>query len=683
MSTERRYDFVVTKLREGTSADELEALLVRELGAKPEKVRAVVAHIQSKGAVLIEKGVNKARLDELTRVWAAGGAATTANESLELVVEGAAKMAAPPAFKCLACGHEAAPINGDQCAKCGAFARKFLEQQKKKELYQREKEKLEMIHGLRRQREDKEAREAAERNELEAVRRQIEEEMGLHKKPGRWDWLTGGQSLGKGARVALGGTAAVVVLAGGFYARDLASPASVTREEIAKQQAAQSTQSANQMQAAVGQLIAGSKKMAQASGAADQLTQSLFAVEGRDLELQEQLQVAAKVSGDTAQSMVEVEKAASLAATARTFVDSGGELGQAEKALDASMQSARAIPDQAKRAETVSAVAQSQFEVHSQDARSKAAKGDWRAADKAFSKAMNAATDIATKSEAISTRASIARVRADTGDFGGATVLFLDAMKNAEELPDPRSRALAIADVAKTLAETTNDFEGAVERAFDKAMAAAAAVKLESERNATLNTVLQRRIEAECNAASFLYSTDAGSKQATKLLEQAAKGAEKISDALTLVRVLGGVVRVMAEYDNASAAFAGVMARVREFGKESSARQNELLAVAVARIEAETLAAGAKLLASRNNKAKAKEGFLAALKASNGIMTKSTDGAVRGEVAKQRTETLGQIARYMQAAGDRDAAARVFKSALESAGPAETAKVVSMVMRNR
>ena len=55
-----------------------------------------------------------------------------------------------------------------------------------------------------------------------------------------------------------------------------------------------------------------------------------------------------------------------------------------------------------------------------------------------------------------------------------------------------------------------------------------------------------------------------------------------------------------------------------------------------------------------------------ALKAANAVATKSADPRVVSEVARERSETMGTIARYMQAAGDKAAAERVFKLATQT-----------------
>ena len=83
---------------------------------------------------------------------------------------------------------------------------------------------------------------------------------------------------------------------------------------------------------------------------------------------------------------------------------------------------------------------------------------------------------------------------------------------------------------------------------------------------------------------------------------------------------------------------------------------------------AESLAAAAKLRADRGEKQQARKEFLLALNAVNGIATRSPDPAVKSEIAKQRIEAFSTIARYLQAAGDRQAAARVFALAMENAG---------------
>ena len=188
MAADSRYDFILVKLNEGVDQEATEAQLVKELGAKVEKLRMVFEHLKAKGPVAIEKGVTRERLDELKRIWEGAGVATTEKASLT-IMDGPAVAPSKLVFKCPACGHEQEPKSGmPQCEKCGVFAHKYLEQQKKQELYLREKEKLEQISEFSRLKDEKEAREAAEAAELDAVRKRLEEEMGLNKKEGRCGW---------------------------------------------------------------------------------------------------------------------------------------------------------------------------------------------------------------------------------------------------------------------------------------------------------------------------------------------------------------------------------------------------------------------------------------------------------------------------------------------------------------
>ena len=119
---------------------------------------------------------------------------------------------------------------------------------------------------------------------------------------------------------------------------------------------------------------------------------------------------------------------------AKTFAESGGSVEDAEKALAASMQSAQKVKDLPQRAEAVSAVAGSQVEVFTQDARTKAASGDWRGADKSFSKALAAAGDITNKAELATTKGAVAKMRADTGDYGERLLPLVRAKMAARSL---------------------------------------------------------------------------------------------------------------------------------------------------------------------------------------------------------------------------------------------------------
>ena len=170
MSDQIRFDFIVVKPNPGIDPAAIEATLAAELGTKPEKIGAVLKYVTEKGPVTIEKAVTRERLDQLKRIWETAGVATSSKQSLGLVNVVVEAKPVSNLFKCPACGHEQEPkTDSDQCGKCGVFAGKFLDKQKKDEVYLREKEKLEKIHGFRKMKEDKDAREAAEQAELDAT----------------------------------------------------------------------------------------------------------------------------------------------------------------------------------------------------------------------------------------------------------------------------------------------------------------------------------------------------------------------------------------------------------------------------------------------------------------------------------------------------------------------------------
>ncbi len=680
MAEEVRFDFIVVKLNPGVDAAAIEAPLAEKLATKPEKVSAVLKHVAEKGPAAIEKGVTKERLEQLKGIWEAAGVVTASKQSLTLIDVVVAQRPAVPMFKCPACGHEQERKSDlEQCGKCGVFAQKFLEKQKKDELYQKERERLERIHGFRKMKEDKEAREAAEQAELDAIRRQIEEEMGIHKKKGGWGWLTGTGAGPTATRTGLGATVLAVLLLAGYFGRDLIGSKGVTQEEFAKLQTVQSKQNATQMQNMVGQLIAGAKKTAVASGAAAQFQQALFAQGDKDAELAEGLQAAQAGGAAAKESLSGIDRAEGLASASKAFAESGGSAEDAERALSVSMQSAKQLKDGPQRAEAVSAVATAQLEVHSQDAREKASAGDWRGAEKSFSKALNAASEVSSPTDLVTARSTTAKVRADTGDYGGATLMFLDAMKAAEALPETRPRAIAIADVGRQMAQSTNDMEGATERAFDKALGVAALAKQDPQ---LVGEVLLRRVQAGCDVATYLLSVETNAAGAKPLLEKVGKDVDQIAEVFLLTKALATYARTRAEFEGESEAVNALLARAAKLPELVPEASRDPVTAAAARVRVETLAAAAKFVASKGDKAKAKKAFLVALKASNAITTASQDPAIRSEVAKHRTEALGELARYMRIAGDKQASAKVFQLALDSAGPAQAPKVVSWMVRS-
>ena len=668
MSFEPHYDFIVVKARPGVDRSSLENDMVSKLGAKPDKAALLLDHLAAKGPVAIEKSVTAARLEELKGKWEAVGFITASETALGIVEVEAPKKDAVPMLTCPACGHkQEKKSDADQCAKCGVFPHKYAEQKRKQDLIDKERERLERIHGFAKRKEDQEAKEAAEQAEIDEIRRKLEEEMGLKEKKSGWDaWLMGGKALSGPLKAVLGGIVLIAVLAGGYLIRDFITPAGPSPEALAKQASLQKQQSGAQMQQAVSQMIVGSKKMAQQSGAAEQFSKEIFAGKGADADLDEQLRAAETGNAAVKDAISGSDRAEGLSQSARGFAEAGGSADEAERALGASMQSAKEIADDGKRSAAVSSVAGAQFDVHTQDARNKMAGGDWRGADKAFYKAMSAATDISAKSDTVAVRTSVARARAETGDFGGAALLYLEAMKAADEIADPRERALALADVARSIAETSNELTGAAGRAFEKALGVANGIRAERDKVAAVNGVLSRRIQAAGNIGGFLISVKDGGKVLKETLDQATKDAEQITEPAMRASAFAKVARIAAESGDAAGA-AALLGKIAAIAAEMPEAQSEAVLLAGARAKAETLAAGAKFKAGQGDRAGAKQGFLEALKVANAVTTKSTDPRAVSEAAKERSEALGTIARYMQAAGDKPAAEKVFKLATQAA----------------
>ena len=237
-----------------------------------------------------------------------------------------------------------------------------------------------------------------------------------------------------------------------------------------------------------------------------------------------------------------------------------------------------------------------------------------------------------------------------------------------------------MADVARQMAQTTNDLDGAAERAFEKALAQTAAMKPETEKAAAVNEIALRRVQAACDVAGFLLSVPETVKEAKAPLERAGKDAEKITDLTLQAKALASYARVLAELEGDTPAVQAVVARVAKAAETLAEPAKEKLLAFALRTRVETSAATAKFIALRGEKAKAKQAFLAALKASNGIVTKSEDPGTRSEVAKHRTEALGELARYMRAAGDKQAAAKVFQLAVKTAEPAQAPRALSAMV---
>lgn len=660
-----RFDFIVVKPREGVDRAAIEVYLINNMGAKPDKVAKLLAHLAETGPVALEMSVTAERLAELKQKWDAAGLITTSKEALE-IIEDAPVDAGKPMFTCPSCGNkQEAHGETDQCGKCGVFPHKFREEQRKKQLIQKERERLELMHHLTKTKEDQEAKELAEQAEIEAIRRKLEEEMGLNKKK-KGFFGRAFESAGPWTKGAVGvaGTGAVLMV--GWVGNGAMAPSGVSPEAIAKLQATQAKQSGEQMQKAVGQLIAGSKQMAKTSGAAAQFNKEIFAGGDRDADLHAQMEAVETGNANIKDSIAGGDRSEGLTQVAKTIAEAGGSVEDSTRALSMSMQSAKEIKEDGKRVVAVSAAAGAQFDLDTLDARKKAAQGDWRGADKAFSKAMNAATDITTKADAAVARTVVAKARADTGDYGGAALIFLEAMRIAEEVPDLRERGLALADVAKSMAEASNDLSGAPEHVFDKAMAVTKGLHAERDRLAVTNGILQRRIEAAGSIAGYLISTgDGNALKAT--LAQATKDEEKMTDPVLRARAGGTIARLTAESGDA-ATVEGILGNIAKLAEAAPEAQREPLLLAGVRANAEALAAGAKFQARKGDRPTAKKGFIQALQVANGIVTKSADPQIKSGIVKQRAEALSTIAGYMQAAGDAKAASRVFKLAMDTAG---------------
>lgn len=664
---EPHYDFVVLRARPGIDRASLEIDMVTKLGAKTDKAALLLDHLAKKGPVAIEKGINAARVEELKQKWESIGFVISAEVALGLVIDAPVENTSVPMLTCPSCGHKQEKRGeADQCAKCGVFPHKFAEQQRKQALIAKERERLEQIHGFAKRKEEQQAKEAAEQAEIDEIRRKLEEEMGLNKKKSGWDaWLMGGAALSGPLKAVVAVGVLIAVLAGGYFIRDFITPAGPSPEMLAKQQEMQKQQTGTQIQQAVGQMIVGSKKMAQASGAAEQFSKEIFNGKGADLDLDEQILAAETGNAAVKDALSGGDRAEGLAQAARNFSEVGGNAEDTERALGASMQSAKEIKEDGKRTAAVSAVAGAQFDVHTLDARKKLADGNWRGADKSFSKAMSAATDISSKSDVVAARTSVAKARAETGDYGGAALLYLDALKAAEEVPDARERALALADVARSIAETSNELTGAAERAFEKALATANGIRVERDRAAAANGVLFRRVQAAGNIGAFLISIKEGAKALKETLDHAGKDADTITDPVMRARALAIIAQVIAESGDAAGTTAR-LAAITSLIAELPTGQSDAVLLVAARAKAETLAAAAKFKAGQGDRPGAKQGFLDALKAANAISTKSTDPQTISEFAKERSDALSTVARFMQAAGDKKAAEKIFKLATQS-----------------
>lgn len=632
-----RFDFIVVKPGPGAARPEIEMSLIKTMGVKPENARELLDHLAEKGPVLMEKAVTTAKLEELKRKWEAIGLVTTANEVLTIVEE-------VQTFICPACGHKQEKKGEmEQCEKCGVFTHKFLEEQKKREAAQREFNRLERMRAFAQQQKVTAATVRRGKVDVEDLRQNIEEKARV---------LIGPVTKGVIGAV-IGATVLGVVLVAGWFGREAVSPLGDSAEDIARQRAAQTRRG---------------EKVTPRAGAedGDNLGRALFPAGDKDAELQEQMLAAAVGNAAVKGALAEGGRASGLSEAAKSMA-SGGNLEQTERALAILMQSASWFKDDRQRAEMVSAVAGAQFEVLANEARKKAARGDRRAADKAFSRAMSAAADITTTSEAAVTRSNLAKAHARAGDYGGAALIFLDTIKAVEGISDPRGRAIALADVARNLAEAANDIDGAAGRVFEKALQAAAAAPREDDRDTAMDAVRQRRVEAAANVAGYLLTSAGGADAARPALEQAAKDAEQLIDPLKKARALGTLARISAESQGGGEAVETLLGKIVGLG-EATPQLREQMGAAAALARAESLAAAAKLRADRGEKSQARKGFLLALNAVSGIATRSPDPVVKSEIAKQRIEAFSTIARYLQAAGDRQAAARVFALAMENAG---------------
>ncbi|CAK0764612.1 hypothetical protein CCP3SC5AM1_390015 [Gammaproteobacteria bacterium] len=649
-----RYDFLIQKVKDGMKQSDIEIALAKTLKVNPDKCKALLDHLAN-SPVVVEKAVTPERAEELKRKFESAGLITSTEEVIAVIT-------VDEGMKCPACGHEQKSWSkNDPCEKCGVFPYKFLELQRKNQIIERERERLKAQMGIAQLRENKEENERREKEELEKIRQKLKEEMGFQRRKRWYDVITGGRAASTPTTISFGLLVTLVAVVGVWFARDFFSPentpapASIAKPDVAQ---AKEKKTENVMQKAVGQMIAGSKKFAQASGAADQFKKEIFS-EGGDPELQEQVQATTIGTSEVNVALVGDERIESITQAATGMADAG-KIEQADRVLTESMQMADSIKDDQQRETIINAVAGAQFDVYTDDARKKAATGDWRAANKAFSQAMLATSDITSKVEIVRTKSNVAKARADSGDFGGAAIIFMDAIQAAEDIGNARQSALALADIARDIAVATNDLGGAAERTFEKALIKVAALPKAADRISTSDAVGEQRIEAIGTVASYLVNEKASVEEIRAVLAHGAKDATTIAGLLPRAKCFGILARVHAEWEGTSQNVDDYTGKIAKLVASTPEAQREIINALAKKIQAEVLAANGKFNAMKGNTLVARKKFLEAIKMVNTIASNADDKTVKNEIIRYRVDAINTIGRLIQATGDRQAAAKIF-----------------------
>lgn len=190
-SDEALFDIVV-QLATGSSIERVKDKAINDLGMEPAKVEALARALQSGPSARIGSAVPKSRAEKARDDFTKAGLKVTLSPVLSISKMTAAESDGKTV--CPACDTRVFLPENRQCPNCNVFVDKVDEQfLLRKKLMEQERRRLEMSQDREKKAGDKARKEAMEREMREAIRKEIEAEMGIG----------GGKGAGAGAKIKL------------------------------------------------------------------------------------------------------------------------------------------------------------------------------------------------------------------------------------------------------------------------------------------------------------------------------------------------------------------------------------------------------------------------------------------------------------------------------------------------
>ena len=176
-SDEALFDIVV-QLATGSSIERVKDKAINDLGMEPAKVEALARALQSGPSARIGSAVPKSRAEKARDDFTKAGLKVTLSPVLSISKMTAAESDGKTV--CPACDTRVFLPENRQCPNCNVFVDKVDEQfLLRKKLMEQERRRLEMSQDREKKAGDKAKREAMEREMREAIRKEIEAEMGI------------------------------------------------------------------------------------------------------------------------------------------------------------------------------------------------------------------------------------------------------------------------------------------------------------------------------------------------------------------------------------------------------------------------------------------------------------------------------------------------------------------------